>query len=326
MRLGAIDVGTNTTRLIVAEVVQGGYRDLERRLTFTRLGQGVDSNSKLHPEAVERTLKAIAEYCALCGEMGVGKIRVAGTSALRDATNPHDFLEGVRRLTGEEPEILSGEEEARLSFLGATGDMEPDIYLVCDIGGGSTEFVLGDTWRRDTPDPQATEGRRSGQRGVAQIRSISLDVGSVRLTERHLASDPPATEEMLVMEAAIDEALVRAKAQLGDVSSAKMVGVAGTITTMAAVHLGLEAYDPTRTHHLRMGRAHVDSLYHTLASLPIERRKALPSMPEGRADVIVAGASILSRAMRAWKFDEVTVSERDILDGLVIDMMNVKED
>jgi exopolyphosphatase/guanosine-5'-triphosphate,3'-diphosphate pyrophosphatase len=305
VRLAAIDVGTNTTRLIIIEPVSGGYRDLERRLIFTRLGEGVDSERRLRPSAVQRTVAAIAEYCALCGELGVSRIRVAGTSALRDAKNSEDFVEAAGKLAGTRPEVLTGEEEARLALLGATHGMESGLYLVCDIGGGSTEFVLGRT--HDT----ASE--------ISQ--AISLEIGAVRLTERFLASDPPAAEEMILMEGAIGDALGEAVRKIGDVSSARLIGVAGTITTMAALHLGLESYDPERTNHLRMERGHVDGLYKMLASFDYDRRRAIPSMPEGRADVIVAGAAILARAMHAFELTEVTVSERDILDGLVIDMM-----
>ena len=301
MRVAAIDVGTNTTRLIVAEVTAGGYRDLDRKLTFTRLGEGVGSSRQLKPEAIERTLKSVAEYLALAGELGATRIRIAGTSALRDAGNRDEFMAGAEKLAGSTAEILVGEEEARLSFLGATFGMASGRYLVCDIGGGSTEFVLG------------------GGSGVSA--QISLDIGAVRLTERYLVADPPATEEMLLMEAAIDDELDVAVERIGEDPSASFVGVAGTVTTMAAIHLGLESYDSARTHHLVLTKKAIDDLYHMLASMGLQRRRSIRAMPSGRADVIVAGASILSRAMRRWNLEQVTVSERDILDGLVIDLI-----
>lgn len=302
MRLAAIDVGTNTTRLLVVENTAEGHRDLDRRLLFTRLGGGVDAEETISAEAIRRTLGAVAEFCAVCGDFGVGQLRIAGTSALRDASNREEFLRGVRELAGVEPEVLSGGEEARLSFLGVTSDLPPGRWLVCDIGGGSTEFVLGTSG--DEPEVR-----------------LSLDVGSVRLTERFLRSDPLAAEELLLMEAAVDDALEKAARDLSGAGGARLVGVAGTVTSLAAVHLGLRAYDPARTHHLRLSRSSVDLLYHRLASMSLDERLEIPSLPEGRADVIVAGASILVRAMEKWSFEEVTVSEEDILDGLVLEML-----
>lgn len=302
LRVAAVDVGTNTTRLLVAEAAPGGYRDLDRRLLFTRLGQGVDARGEIAPEAIERTLRALAEFCAVSGEFGVERLRVAGTSALRDAANREAFLRGAARLAGVEPEVLSGDDEARLSFLGATRELGPGRYLVCDIGGGSTEFVLGDS-----------NGQVAGR--------ISLDIGSVRLTERHLASDPAATEEVLLMEGAIDAALEAADGAVPGAGEATFVGVAGTVTSLAAMRLGLDRYDPSRTHHLRLRRTEVDDLYRRLAGMALEERRRIPGLDPGRADVIVAGASILSRAMARWEFGRVVVSEKDILDGLVLEML-----
>ena len=302
MRVAAIDVGTNTTRLLVAESVSGGYRDLDRRLLFTRLGSGVDAKGEISKPALDRTLAAIAEFCAECGEFGVEKIRVAGTSAVRDASNRDEFLEAASRLAGFEAEVLSGEEEAKLSFIGATGDLDFGTYLVVDIGGGSTEFVFG----------QSDQGVQ---------HSASMDVGSVRLTERHLLSDPPATEEILTMEGAIEQALdVVDKYHIPNASIARFVGVGGTVTTLAALHAGVDEYDPTVTHHMTLTRKSIQGLYHDLAGLTVEQRMRMPALPAGRADVIVAGASILARSMARWGFSEIVVSEKDILDGLVLQM------
>lgn len=303
MRIAAIDVGTNTTRLLIAEAQgSGGYRELDRRLTFTRLGEGVDSGRLIQPVAMNRTLAAIAEFCSLCGEFGVEKVKVAGTSAVRDATNSSEFLRAAGKLSGSPAVALTGDQEARLSFWGATGDLSVSQCLVCDIGGGSTEFVLG------TPSA-----------GIAG--RISLDIGSVRLTERYLVSDPPATEEILFMEAAIDELLGRADSQIVDGREVVLLGLGGTVTTLAAIHLGLDRYVPELVDQATMRRETLDALYRNLARMTLAERSGIPVLPEGRADVIVAGAAILSRILAKWSFDQVVVSEKDILDGLVMQMM-----
>lgn len=302
MRVAAIDVGTNTTRLLAVEAAPRGVRDLDRRLMFTRLGEGIDAAGTLSQASIGRTVKAITEFCAACGELGVTRIRIAGTSAVRDADNSEEFLAAVEKVSGVRPEILTGDHEARLSFLGATSELDFGLYLVCDIGGGSTEFVLGEV--RAEPD-----------------QKVSLDIGSVRLTERYLMSDPPATEEILTMEAAIDDALDIVDRRMAKAGMAQLVGVAGTVTSLAAIHLGLEAYDPSATHMLSMERTAVDTAYRELARMTLGQRLSFPSLPEGRADVIVAGASILSRAMARWSFQRVVVSEKDILDGLVLELL-----
>lgn len=300
MRVAAIDVGTNTTRLLAVDAsAPTSYRELDRRLAFTRLGEGVDSSRTLRDDAVERTIHAVAEYCAECGEINVQRLRVAGTSALRDATNVRAFKEAIKRISGAELEVISGEEEARLTFLGATLDLPHGRHLVCDIGGGSTELVMGNDGRIEV--------------------ATSLDIGSVRMTERYIRADPPATEEILLMEDAIDQKL--SGASLGDVSGAEFVGVAGTVTTLGAMHLGLTEYDPAKTHLLQMDVKDVRRQYRRVAGMTVADRRKIPGMPEGRADVIVAGASILVRVMAHWAFDHVIVSEKDILDGLVIDML-----
>ena len=302
MRLAAIDVGTNTTRLLIAETVGAGYRKLDRRLTFTRLGEGVDVSKRLAPSAIKRTLTAIAEFCSVCGEFGVERLTVAGTSALRDSTNAREFLDAAGKLAGAPAIVLSGEEEARLSFLGATTDLEASRCLICDIGGGSTELVAG------TP-PVEISGR------------ISLDIGAVRLTERYCPSDPPATEEILSMEAAIDDLLEVGRRAVGDCSGALFVGLGGTVTTLAAMAQGLERYSAELVHGSPVSRAALNSPYKNLAGMTVAERSRIPLLPEGRADVIVAGAAILSRILARWSFDRVVASEKDILDGLVLEMI-----
>jgi exopolyphosphatase / guanosine-5'-triphosphate,3'-diphosphate pyrophosphatase len=299
-RLAAIDVGTNSVRLYVAEKVPGGMRHVDRDLIITRLGQGVDSKKRLGEKPLTRTLDAIARYHDRASELGAERIRIAATSAVRDATNRDAFFAGVRSLTGLEAEVLSGEEEARLSFLGATNDLsDGGPYLVLDIGGGSTEFVRGERKREAW---------------------ISIDVGSVRLTERHIRSDPPAPAEMEAVVADADEAVERAKGVVGD-SARTLVGLAGTITTIAAVALGLKRYDRDAIHHARLDLGTIRSIDAMLREATVEQRKALPVMPRGREDVIAAGSTILRRVMEGFGFGEVLVSEADILDGLVLDLL-----
>lgn len=302
MRFAAIDVGTNTTRLLIAEEQGGSYRELDRRLTFTRLGEGVDSDRVIQPGPMKRTLAAIAEFCSVCGEFGVQKLTVAGTSAVRDARNSDEFLKAAEKLAGAPAVALTGDQEARLSFWGATGDLLAARCLVCDIGGGSTELVLG------VPSSEIA-GR------------ISLDMGSVRLTERFLLSDPPATEEMLTMESAIDQMLVRVDEEIPDIAGAVFVGLGGTVTTLAAIYLGLDRYVPESVDQAGVRRESLDALYRNLARMSLAERSRIPMLPEGRADVIVAGAAILSRIMARWGFDQVVASEKDILDGLLMHMM-----
>lgn len=304
MRASAIDVGTNTTRVLVVESRgSSGYRELDRRLAFTRLGRGVDDSGIISNEAMKQTLGAVAEYCALSGELSVDRIRISATSAVRDAKNAQDFLREASKLSGVDVEVLEGEREALLSFAGAISDLPPNRYLVCDIGGGSTEFVLGDN-DGSPPIP------------------VSVDVGSVRLTERFLASDPPRDAELRALEEAVDQALVAVDKTIPDAGRARLVGVAGTVTSLAAVKLSLKAYQPKKTHHLRLTRAEVDKLYRRLSSTPLANRKEIPALPEGRADVIVAGAATLGRVMEKWSFPFVVVSEKDLLDGLILEMMD----
>jgi exopolyphosphatase/guanosine-5'-triphosphate,3'-diphosphate pyrophosphatase len=302
VRVAAIDVGTNSTRLLVAEGIVGGFRPIERRMIITRLGQGVDTKRVLAPDALERTFAAIADYAATCGELGVQKLRVTGTSAVRDAHNREEFFDGVRKLTGTEPELLSGEDEANATFLGTLSDLShEDPVLVVDIGGGSTELIVG----TDKPE-----------------RLISLDFGCVRMLEKHLHSDPPATEEIESLRFEVLSELKRAKKELQVPRGAKLIGVAGTVTQLATLKIGLPLYDPDITHHVVLSHGDVRSLARRLKSLTYSQRKRIKGLEAGRVDVIVAGAEILLCVMETFDAAEVLVSEKDILDGLVLQLLS----
>ncbi|HZA40093.1 MAG TPA: Ppx/GppA phosphatase family protein [Actinomycetota bacterium] len=299
MRVAAIDVGTNSTRLLVAEERPGGFRPIDRRMKITRLGQGVDSTGRLSREALRRTLMTVADYIAACGEYGVGVVRVTGTSAVRDARNRDEFFDGVTQLTGRAPELLSGEQEARATFLGTASDLAEGPKLVVDIGGGSTELIVGDR---------------------APERQVSLDIGCVRMFEKHLFSDPPSTEELESMRAEIRSALEGAKLEVDVSAGALLIGVAGTVTQLATLKAGVPVYDPDVTHHAVMSHGDVRLLARRLESLPYDQRSRIKGLESGRVDVIVAGAEILLAVMEVFDFAEVLVSERDILDGLVIQL------
>jgi exopolyphosphatase/guanosine-5'-triphosphate,3'-diphosphate pyrophosphatase len=344
MRVAAIDAGTNTTRLLVAEVQEGdptpSLAEVERRLIFSRLGEGVDATGRLSPRGIKATTAAISEFVDRSRELGAVRIHIAGTSAVREATNGEELLAAVKEATGLDIEVLTGEAEAALSFAGATGDLPGGRYLVCDIGGGSTELASG--CKDETLEgPAAIEG------------AISLKLGVVRLTERHLAHDPPTPEELESLEADIDRTLQAASEELpeaplkapdqkkeaalkapdqkkeaplkapekSDPPSAGFVGVAGTVTSLAAIKLDLKHYDPKLVHGSELTRDDVAGLYHRLARMSLPEREALPALPPGRADVIVAGCAILSRVMARWSFPAVRVSEKDILDGLALELV-----
>jgi exopolyphosphatase/guanosine-5'-triphosphate,3'-diphosphate pyrophosphatase len=300
VRVAAIDVGTNSTRLLVAEERPGGFRPLDRRMKITRLGQGVDSTGRLSQEALRRTLTTIADYMAACGEYGVGAVRVTGTSAVRDARNRDVFFDGITQLTGRPPELLSGEQEARATFLGTAADLAGGPKFVVDIGGGSTELIVGD----GEPD-----------------RLVSLDIGCVRMFEKHLYSDPPSHEELESMRTEVRSALEGAKAELDVSAGTQLIGVAGTVTQLATLKAGVPVYDPDVTHHAVMSHGDVRLLARRLESLPYDRRSRIKGLEPGRVDVIVAGAEILIAVMEVFDFAEVLVSEKDILDGLVIQLL-----
>jgi exopolyphosphatase/guanosine-5'-triphosphate,3'-diphosphate pyrophosphatase len=296
-RVAAVDIGTNSCRLLVADVDGARLTSVDRRTKVTRLGQGVNETRRLDPEAMSRTIDVIHEYKDAIVEHGASRVRVAATSASRDATNRDDFFDPVEQLLGVRPELLSGEEEARLEFTGATvGLTEPEPYLVVDVGGGSTEFILGGS----EPD------------GL-----ISVDVGCVRLTEQILHSDPPSPEELSVAVGIVRDHLADVDRALGGAGQAKtLLGTAGTVWTMGAIELGVDSSASERIHHSRLSRAAAEEIFRTLATEPISRRRHNPGLEPGRVDVIVGGVIVVVSVMRHWGFDEMLVSEADILDGL----------
>ncbi len=297
--VAAIDCGTNSTRLLVASAGPDGHLVThERLMRITRLGRGTDASGRLAPEAIERTLDVLREYRAVIERLGAGPVRVTATSAARDAANRADFFGPVAELFGQEPDLLSGEEEATLSFLGATAELDPadGPFLVVDIGGGSTEFTLG------TEVPAG---------------SLSCDIGCVRLTEQYLHHDPPTPEELVqalsIVELHLDDV---AREVDGAADARTFVGLAGTVSTAAAVELGLAEYDRSRIHHFRLTKAAVEDVFRTLATEALEDRVWNPGLERERADVIVGGLCVLVTIMRRFGFAECLVSEADILDGI----------
>jgi exopolyphosphatase/guanosine-5'-triphosphate,3'-diphosphate pyrophosphatase len=323
-RVAAIDCGTNSIRLLVADVdpVHRTLTDIDRRLEIVRLGQGVDATGRLAPDALERTLGALRGYASIISASQVAAVRMVATSATRDAANAADFTSGVLDLLGVAPEVLTGDEEARLSFAGATAEFgsmsgagegggQPPAapFLVLDIGGGSTEFVLGGD------SAGGTAGGAAGGTGD-EVSAISMNIGCVRMTERHLHADPPSGAQIAAATADIDAALATAAGKV-DIARAKtLVGLAGSVTTVAAVALGLPGYDATRIHHTRIPAAQVHEVATQLLAQTRAERAAIPSMHPGRVDVIGGGALVLDRVMQRFGFPEVVVSEHDILDGI----------
>jgi exopolyphosphatase/guanosine-5'-triphosphate,3'-diphosphate pyrophosphatase len=337
VRVAAIDCGTNSLRLLVADVEPGAGRlsDVDRRMEIVRLGQGVDSTGRLAPEALERTLRALRGYARIIGDRSAEAVRMVATSATRDAANAADFVHGVSAVLGLEPEVLSGEEEAYLSFVGATAEFGAGSatagrgpYLVVDIGGGSTEFVVGDG---QAPAERALAARVPAGRAQADrartdliteaaeptgVRAVSVDIGCVRLTERHLHSDPPRPAEISGAVADIDAALDVVAAAIPVTATRTLVGLAGSVTTVAGLALGLGEYDSARIHHARVSAAQVAAQTRRLLSQTREERAALGVMHPGRVDVIGGGAMVLDQIMRRFGFGEVLASEHDILDGI----------
>jgi exopolyphosphatase / guanosine-5'-triphosphate,3'-diphosphate pyrophosphatase len=304
VRAAAIDCGTNSLRLLVADLDPRArtLADVDRRMEIVRLGQGVDATGRLAPDALARTLRALADYARIVAAAGATTVRMVATSATRDAANAADFVAGVHDVLGIAPEVLSGDEEARLSFTGATMELAagPGLarppYLVADIGGGSTEFVLGDPGR--------------------VTAAVSVDIGCVRMTERHLHGDPPSAAEAAAARADIGAALDVVAAKIPVADARTLVGLAGSVTTVAALALGLDGYDPARIHHARIGASQVREQMARLLSLPQAARARLPVMHPGRVDVIAGGAMVLSAIMDRFGFGAVLVSEHDILDGI----------
>ncbi|MCL6297016.1 Ppx/GppA phosphatase family protein [Streptomyces kronopolitis] len=319
-RVAAIDCGTNSIRLLVADCdpATGELTDLDRRMQIVRLGQGVDRTGRLAPEALERTFAACREYAAVIKDLGAEQVRFVATSASRDAENRADFVRGVVDILGVEPEVITGDQEAEFSFQGATKELSgrTDLerpFLVVDIGGGSTEFVLGDG-------------------SVRAARSV--DIGCVRMTERHLVrdpaagrgapagsshaalTDPPAAEQTDAIRADVAVALDHAEQTVPLGEAATLVGLAGSVTTVAAIALGLDHYDSAAIHHSRIPLAQVRETTARLLSSTHAERAAIPVMHPGRVDVIAAGALVLLSIMERVGAAEVVVSEHDILDGI----------
>ena len=292
--VAAVDIGTNSVRLLIAA---HNAREIERRMRITRLGQGVDVTGALAPEAIARTTQVLSEYRKLIERSGARHTRVTATSAARDAANSQQFFDVVERTLGARPELLSGEEEARLSFIGATAELSPQAgpFLVIDVGGGSTELALG------TTEPEAL---------------VSLQLGCVRMTERHLKADPPTPAELDACLADVRSRLARARSVIDMERVRRCVGLAGTVTTLAALELGLPEYDASRTHHSILTQARVEGWFERLSRMTLAERRPILAEPQ-RADVIVGGAAVLLTLMRELGIAELLVSEHDILDGLV---------
>ncbi len=304
MRVGAIDCGTNSIRLLVADVDGPHLREVVREMTVVRLGEGVDRTGAFSQAALDRTFAACDDYAATLDRIGVQRLRFVATSASRDVSNRSAFFDGVRERLGVSPEVISGAEEARLSFRGAVEGLPADLVamptLVVDIGGGSTEFVLGD---------------RSGD-GAADVEAaVSVNIGCVRMTERHLHGDPPLDEEIARVESDVAAALDEAAAAVPLDRARSLVGVAGTVTTLVALIHGLPAYDPAEIHGREATLPEIDELTERLLAMPRAERAELPVMHPGRVDVIGGGALVLRAIMRRTGLP-VIASETDILDGV----------
>jgi len=309
-RVAAVDCGTNSLRLLIADVDRsaGTLHEVDRRMEIVRLGQGVDATGLIDPAAMIRALAVTADYAARCRAGGVERIRFVATSATRDARNRDEFTAGVRGALGVDPEVVPGDEEARLSFTGATlgsaGRPEAPV-LVVDIGGGSTEFVLGDP---------------SDDRAGGIEAAISVDVGCVRMTERHLRSDPPTPAELAAATADVEAALDRVAGTIDLTRPRALIGLAGSVTTVTAHALQLPGYDSGRIHGARLPVGEVAVACTELILAGRAERAAMPFMHPGRVDVIGAGALVWSlvvgRVARASGVTEVLTSEHDILDGI----------
>jgi exopolyphosphatase / guanosine-5'-triphosphate,3'-diphosphate pyrophosphatase len=324
-RVAAIDCGTNSIRLLIADLdltqdservrgaidpaQQSPLADVTRQMRIVRLGEGVDRTGRLSAAALDRTMTALREYADLIADAKPEAVKMVATSATRDAANAAEFTDRVVQLLGVAPEVITGDEEAWLSFTGATRELAGlplsvqcgPPYLVTDIGGGSTEFVLGGRDEVGVP---------------GQIQGRSVNIGCVRLTERHLHADPPLPAQVAATVNDIDAALDQAAATVPAEKARTLVGLAGSVTTIAAIALGLDEYDSARIHHSRISAARVHEIADGLLAMTRAERAAIPVMHPGRVDVIGAGALILDRIMTRFGFTEVLVSEHDILDGI----------
>ena len=305
-RVAALDCGTNSLRLLIADAADGRLVDVTRQMRIVRLGQGVDRTGKLAPEALERTRAALVDYAAEIETAHVDAVRMVATSAVRDAGNREEFEAMVHELVGVRPDVVSGDAEARLSFSGAVS--VPAIadradVLLTDIGGGSTELILG---RAETAQVSA---------------AVSMDVGSVRLTERHFADDPPTARQISAVETDVHAALDTASELLPLDTAATLVGVAGTVTTLAGIVLGLPRYDAARIHGARLSTPDLEASIDELLGMSREQRAAIGVLHPGRIDIIAAGAVVLRTIVRRVGAAEIVVSEHDILDGIAMTLV-----
>ena len=297
MRVGVVDCGTNSIRLLIADIEGNNFREVDRQMQVVRLGQGVDETNQFHPDAISRTFAAIDLYAGKIARRGVEKIRFCATSATRDASNRQLFIDGVKERLGIEPEVISGDEEARLSFAGATREFNrtDGPFLVVDIGGGSTEFVFG------------TDSVES---------AISVNIGCVRMSERHFHSDPPTAGEVAIARSDIQNAIDIAAASVDIKSARTLVCVAGTATTVAAAALNLPEYDRHAIHLSRISADQVHAVSDRFLTMSRDERASLGYMHPGRVDVITAGSLVLSKIVKATGAKEFVASENDILDGM----------
>lgn len=307
-RVAAIDQGTNSTRLLVLAPVSGSDPiELARDMVITRLGRGVDETGRLARASVDRTLEVIGRFARRARALHSERIRLSATSAVRDAANAETFLGPARELVGSDPEVLDGEREAQLSFLGGTHGLDPagGPFAVVDIGGGSTEFVVG---------------REPGRAQAA----ISTQLGSVRLTERVGPADPPSADDLVAFRRLADAELDRVEEAVTVRDARTLVAVAGTATTLQACAMHLERYDPDVIHRSTLTLLDAERALAELAAMTNDERAAIPVMPPGRGDVIVAGATVLVAALRRFAFDRALISETDILDGLAFELLGVR--
>ncbi|MDP9093127.1 MAG: Ppx/GppA family phosphatase [Actinomycetota bacterium] len=326
MRVAGIDCGTNSIRLLIADTAgpssadpdggnRGGLVDVVREMRVVRLGQGVDRTGRLAPEAIERTRAALTDYAEMIAECGAQRVRMVATSATRDAANRDDFVRMVRSVIGADPEVISGDQEAALSFAGAVGSL-PGLrapVLVADIGGGSTELVMG--------SPDETAGARGGELRAPNLLAHSMDVGCVRMTERHLHDDPPTADQIEGALGDVRAAIARAQRDVPTHEARAFVGVAGTVTTIAAIALGLDRYDAGLIHASVITAEQVEEVTAKLLAMTHEERAALPVMHPGRVDVIGGGALVLRALVEATNAAEVIASEHDILDGIALSLL-----
>ena len=299
MRVAAIDCGTNSIRLLIADVESNKLREVVRDMEIVRLGQGVDQTGEFHPDAIKRTLAAVEKFAAEIAKRGVQKIRFCATSATRDATNRALFIDGVRERLGIEVEVITGVEEAELSFIGAIQELNPSSgpFLVVDIGGGSTEFVFGNS----------------------KVESAkSVNIGCVRMSERHFKNDPPTDDQIESATADIQQAIAVAGAEVPITKAKTLVAVAGTATTVAAAALDLDIYDRHSIHLSRISATKVHEVSEMFKKMDRSERMKLGYMHPGRLDVITAGSLVLSEVMKATRASEFIASETDILDGIAL--------